>query len=261
MVDIHSDLPGKPLVEAILELRWELTENKDPAFPLYAGVLAGAVAESFPFHERLPAADVPDEVTPYIVKLRLRSGKGEWPVIQAGPGIATLNFTHNYSWRPFRAQAEALWDHLIESYKVVNSRQSPRFNIVQLRYLNAALLHDENPLEFVESKLHASLRLPKEVFSVATGPASDIGLVLKLPFAQAGTVGTIRIQSGKQAGADAMLWDLAAEGRLDPTFGKAAFMDWLDASHSALEGWFFTLVDGELLDLFLGSGLGDADAG
>ena len=103
---MSEQLEKKPLVEALLEVKWGLEgppdgPQKDPVYPLFVGQLYALVKDSYSHVEKLPATSVPDEITPYIVKYRFRETENGWPLVQAGPGIASLNFTDSYKWDKF----------------------------------------------------------------------------------------------------------------------------------------------------------------
>jgi uncharacterized protein (TIGR04255 family) len=94
-------LRNKPLLEAIFELRWELQEQApglklDPHYKILIGSLYDRVKDEYPFHEELPTATIPDEISGYIVKHRFRKSENGWPLIQLGPGVVTLNDTEGY---------------------------------------------------------------------------------------------------------------------------------------------------------------------
>ncbi|MEV5407525.1 TIGR04255 family protein [Thermopolyspora sp. NPDC052614] len=250
------DLPNKPLVEAILEIRWALDQNKDPAHPLYAGVLAGRLSEAFPYQENLPAAQIPDEITPHIVKFRFRAAPDSWPLIQAGPGIATLNLVGSYQWEAFRSLANYLWDKLHDSYAPFNSGNPPRITQLQLRYINAVPISGLDLPTFLKDKLHVSFAVPAEIASKHTnGPASEVLLNVAYPLNFEGTTGLIQLQSGKQNDVDSIVFNLIAITNLSSpaTFDK--FATWIEYVHGVLEEWFFTLIDGELLTEFRGEAI------
>ena len=100
----HSrELKHKPLVEAILELKWrEAPEAEMIRYPYY-GVLVGRlsdrVEEEYPFQERLPTADLPELIAGQmqVATHRFRSAANEWPLIQIGPGVMTFNETARIS--------------------------------------------------------------------------------------------------------------------------------------------------------------------
>jgi uncharacterized protein (TIGR04255 family) len=103
-------LKNKPLVEAIIEVRWQLKSPNpgiqiDPHYKILLGRLYDKVVQKYPEHEQLPTASMPDEVTGQMVHHRFRNGGNDWPLLQVGPGIFTLNDTHKYTWEDFRARA------------------------------------------------------------------------------------------------------------------------------------------------------------
>lgn len=85
-------LKNKPLVEAILEVKWALTSPTpgvqiDPHYKILLGRLYDKVCEQYPEHEQLPTATVPDEIVGHTVQHRFRYAPNDWPLIQVGPGI------------------------------------------------------------------------------------------------------------------------------------------------------------------------------
>jgi len=260
MAGPYTDLPAKPLVEAILEIKWRLKENKDPAYPLYTGLLAGRVSDTFPTQERLPAADVPDELTPHLVKFRFRAGRDEWPVIQAGPGVVTLNVTDGYTWEVFHSLATYLWDNLQEAYSPFNGDKPPEATHLQLRYINSVPLSGADPESFLKQKLHTSLSLPQTVSEKhSSGPVQQAALSVAYPVEYEGTTGALKFQSAKQNGVDIMLFELLADTEFGNPPTAQRFGEWLSYVHELLEDWFFALVDGELLASFLGGTDGSSD--
>ena len=93
------NLKNKPLIEAIFEIRWKLQEGPekgmriDPHYKLLIGRIYEKIKDKYTFHEQLPTASMPDEIAGYIIQHRFRKKENEWPLIQLGPGIITLNDT------------------------------------------------------------------------------------------------------------------------------------------------------------------------
>jgi hypothetical protein len=114
-------LKNKPLVEAIFELRWELQEHEpgmkiDPHYKILIGRIydrINRVSAEYPFHEPLATATIPDEMVGYVVQHRFRKGENEWPLIQIGPGVITLNDTKGYVWEDFE---ERISNVLVRSF-------------------------------------------------------------------------------------------------------------------------------------------------
>ncbi|BCJ53390.1 hypothetical protein Asp14428_48650 [Actinoplanes sp. NBRC 14428] len=253
MTQIERNLPRKPLVEAILEVRWDLDGKPDPAHPLFAGALAGIVASRYPTQERLPAADMPDEFTPHIVKFRMRPKQKPYPLIQAGPGVVTLNTAEEYSWDSYKISAMHLWDSLHEAYPPFNEGAAPRVKNVTLKYINGHPVGAREPQAFVQDELNTSISLPRGVTEYETdGSPNGIAVFASYPLRRGDTTGTVRIQNGLSAGIPTMLWELAAEGKFQIPIDRETFSEWLDYSHDVIEKWFFSLAAGKLLTEFRG---------
>lgn len=112
------------------------------------------------------------------------AGEDEWPLVQVGPGIATLNFTDSYHWDAFLGAALPLFDRLLEAYAVEDTEARLDFSTVHLRYINA-LEHDPtnvDTLGLLEQKFHTVLSLPKGISSDDRVGRSTNGLQLAVSF-------------------------------------------------------------------------------
>ncbi|GHJ45628.1 hypothetical protein Cs7R123_29700 [Catellatospora sp. TT07R-123] len=248
---VSRDLARKPLVEAILEIRWKISGTTDPAHPLYTGAIAGLVGDVYPFQVRLPAIDVPDEYSHYIAKFQLRTGPEQWPLIQLGPGIATLNSTQEYSWNDFYQRAMQLWENLHRVYPTFNGGAPPEVDHLVLKYINAFPLEGMGPQEFLAEKLNTAFVLPDGIASHETAPSPHIAaLQVAYPLKKAGTSGVVRILTGTKRESPAMIVELSADGRLSGPVHQEDFANWLDYSHAVIERWFFAFIDGELFKSF-----------
>ena len=99
----QKELKNKPLVEAILELRWKLSiQGIDPHYSLLLGRFPERIEAKYPLHEPLPNAQFSDAMMPYILQHRFRPGLNKWPLIQIGPGVMTVNETEGYTWDKFK---------------------------------------------------------------------------------------------------------------------------------------------------------------
>ncbi len=123
-----EQLENSPLVEALLEIKWKLNRIRpdtfeDPGHKWASGRLYDRVRERFGHIQELPASLVPEEMTPHTVRHQFRTEKNGWPLVQLGPGIATVNFTSPYSWDSFRETIEFFIPRLLDSYQGVVSEQ------------------------------------------------------------------------------------------------------------------------------------------
>lgn len=255
-------LPNKPLVEAIAELRWELQQVgpdqfKDPGFPLLVGALYGLLRNSYSVAEELPTAQVPDEMLPYVVRYRFRRGKNSWPLVQVGPGIATLNFTKEYDWESFLAAALEFYDKLVEAHQVRSDHVKPKFTSIVLQFINAipADPAQMDVLHFVSSKLHTSVTLPRGITESPSIAGGVTGFQLSLAYSLGSPkgIGAIRLSTGSQNEVPSLLWHLYVQSvELDVPQERSAFKEWLEQAHTVVESWFFALIEGELEKQFGG---------
>ena len=80
-----------PLAEALFEVRWAIVSSgkpglaRDPGFPFLLGKYHDLVKNDYPVVKNLPAAEVPEEHTPYMVRHQFRASENGWPVTQIGP--------------------------------------------------------------------------------------------------------------------------------------------------------------------------------
>lgn len=255
-------LKKKPLVEAIVELRWGLREVakgvlQDPAYPLFLGRLHERVRKDYPYVEPLPSAHVPDELTPYVVKYRFRAAKDGWPLVQAGPGVATMNFTQSYDWDSFLGAAKPFFANLVDAYAVDEAAQPPRFVSVLLRYINAVELDATkvDALAYMGDKLHTQFSLPEGITATPeiSGPPQGLQMSVQYALTAPRAVASIGFSTGDRRGKPSLLWELTILSTNDDApADAAAFETWLGGAHDIVEKWFFALIEGELDQAFNG---------
>ena len=254
-------LPMKPLVEAIFELRWEIQATadglyRDPGWGLLPGLYFGKVQKDYPYNQKLPAADLPEELTGYSVRHRFRRAKDDWPLIQIGPGILTLNETTKYTvWEEFRPRVMNAVEALIDVYQ---GELKP--SQIELRYINA-VPYDENhwtPTEFLKERLHTTASISTDLTetndSDLTNP-SAFSLNFTVPLVEPSGKGLIAFATAKKDGEACLVWHLKVTSEtsgLPDVKNKAALAHWLDSAHSIIDRWFVKLAEGPLLESFRG---------
>ncbi|WP_407951062.1 TIGR04255 family protein, partial [Parvibaculum sp.] len=105
----YPELKYKPLVEAIFEIRWKIHQKvpgitADPHYRLLLGRLYDRLQSQYPEHEQLETANIPDEMSGHLPQHRFRTGPNDWPLVQLGPGICTVNDTSKYKWEDYRGR-------------------------------------------------------------------------------------------------------------------------------------------------------------
>lgn len=253
----NPDLKRKPLVEAILEVRWELQKSDagpgvDPHYRLLLGRLFDRVMAEFPHHEPLPSSALPDEMLGQVVQHRFRTSPSGWPLVQVGPGVVSLNATDDYSWRTYRPHAVKLVERLFDAHPKVAEL---RVEALVLRYVDAFSLGEMNKtvLDFVRDKLKIQYSLPDQLFADTGVDSNPLGFACSATFRTTKPPGVVdlRLALGKKLDEPALVCELTVRsmGKDVPSLPNG-FGDWADAAHGLINDWFFKLIDGDLLRSF-----------
>ena len=255
-----DQLKHKPLVEAILEAKWALEPGpvpeakRDPHYKFLLGTLFEKIRDAYPHHEELPAASIPDEITPHVVHHRFRTEPGGWPLLQVGPGIFTVNETAAYDWNSFRHRIDRAITTLFTAYP---KPEALKVETLMLRFINAIPLDfaKVNMLEFLKAKMRTSLSLPHSIFEDSTISPNPVELVSQFVFPCEKPSGVLflKFSSGRKGPDPALIFDLRfiSRGRSIPRMPED-FLGWADAAHAVIENTFFRLIEGDLEKEFRG---------
>lgn len=255
-----ENLAHKPLVEAILEVTWRLQKRQpagllcDPDFRLLPGRFFDRIQRRFPFHEPLPTANLPDEVVGRSVQHRFRRGKDEWPLVQIGPGILSVNETAEYTWDGFRENCMNAVDVLYDAHP---SAETTQIEAVTLRYVDADEVDHskDSALVFLKEKMGVTFDLPVELFEggVESTPSS---MDLRVGFRSENPSGrvSLRLAMGAKDGKKAIIWETTVQSLLNKPFAevRSDLGPWLDGAHMISHRWFMALIDGELKRKYAG---------
>lgn len=248
-------LPNKPLIEAIVEVRWQLSRPEgDPHYDILVGRLYDRIQNQYPFHESLPTTLVPEQMAEYLIQHRFRSGKERWPLVQIGPGIVTLNDTTGYIWRDFGERAKSLVQAVFDAYP---EPQQLRISNLVLRYLDAFELQPgDHILDYLSEKLKTKVSLPPQLFKDATSVSPvPRNLNMMLSFATHRPKGDIlvRFANGTHNDRPALIMETAVrtEGSDLPNMPQG-FERWVEDAHELTDDWFFKFIEGELERRFAG---------
>ena len=251
-------LENKPLIEAIFELRWDLQQSApsvkiDPHYKIIIGRIYDRVSSEHPFHEQLPTATIPDELAGYVVQHRFRKGKGQWPLIQIGPGVITLNDTDAYTWNDFEKRISYLLDNLFEAYP--DAKNNLKINSLLLRYIDAVDFDygKDDVFVFLKDKLKMNVGIHEKLFEDTGASKSPLSLDLKISFPSTRPKGMVylRMARGKRKGADALIWETMVQSAEDDApKTKKEVATWVKMAHSLTDDWFFKMIEGDLLRRF-----------
>jgi len=251
-------LKNKPLREAIFEVRWQLQKQGgnamiDPNYKILVGSIYDKIRKEYPFHEELPTAAIPDEISGYVVKHRFRAEKDKWPLIQIGPGIITLNDTKDYQWEDFKTRISFLLKVLFKMYP--ESKTDLKINGLLLRYINAINFDydTKNILTFLKKKMKIELEINSDLFKKTSINDLPIGLDLRLSFPSSIPKGAIHLKfaRGKIRNSDALIWETQVQSiGKDAPKTKKEINSWTEEAHELSIKWFFGTIKGDLERMF-----------
>ncbi len=149
-----KELKNKPLVEALVEVQWEITEESKKNFGFFVAEFINKIKNEYIIHESLPTVDLPSELSNHIVKYRFRKKEDSWPVIQLGNGIGVYNVTEEYKWDQFKIEFQ-------EMLKNIDSSRITEVNLSQmeLKYINAFLYEESNVVSFLNKNMNMNFSL------------------------------------------------------------------------------------------------------
>lgn len=165
----NGKLKLAPLKEVILEIKWEEDVDEfgnkiDLGFELAQGKFSQIIKPSFPIHKKLHN---PNQQLEFGTPIhQYWSDELEWPVIQHGQGILTINQTEeNYTWQDFKKLIINTIAWLKESYE-----NEITINKISLEYLDAFDMNESNSLLFIQNNLQTSVKtnyeLPGELSNI-----------------------------------------------------------------------------------------------
>jgi uncharacterized protein (TIGR04255 family) len=263
---MSEELKNKPLVEAIMEIRWKLEpipsdlQKTQPAFQtdrhykLLLGRLYDRIRENYPIHEQLTAANVPDEFVSYLVQHRFRVAENSWPLIQIGPGVFTINSTNDYKWEPFR---DRVLDAINKFYDAHPRVDDLKLTNLILRYIDAVGFDYKsiNAFDFLKDQLKVGISLPVTLFAKTGVENKPNSFTCQCSFKSDCPKGhiTVRFATGQRNNAPAIIWETVVEstGENVPEM-TSGFHTWLENAHAIAHNWFFQMIEGELHRRFRG---------
>jgi uncharacterized protein (TIGR04255 family) len=192
---------------------------------------------------------VPDQLTPYVVRHRFRAKAGGWPCVQIGPGVASVNFVSDYTWKSFRETVLYFTPLLTAAY--ADSGHPLVATSVLLRYVNGVPFDSARTdiVEYIANHLNVRLAVPQEIGESATRDGVTEGIVVRigLPLSRPAGVGYVQVGNGTRDEKPALIWDLSVSSvNAGAPRLNGGFPDWLDQAHEVLEDWFFALIKGPL---------------
>jgi uncharacterized protein (TIGR04255 family) len=246
-------LKNKPLVEAIFEIRWELQKTDigfvfDPYYKIFLENISASFKIEYPFYERLGTADFTEEFSFYNVQHRIRKAQNDWPVIQLGPGILTINATYNYKWEDFYKRIQNVLTILL-NYKITN--YNFKIKSLVLRYIDAINIEDKVDIfKYLKDNLKIDINICDELFiddNLVKEPSAynfSFSFKSKKPIANI----DLKFNSGQKEKTKAIIWETVINTLKDniPKSTEEIF-DWVEKSHELIVyKIFFILIKDSL---------------
>ncbi len=256
-----EQLKNKPLVEAILEVRWKplnnLPDSKSPQYyKLLLARLSDSLLSEYPTYEELPTASLPEQVILInnIVQHRFRIDSNKWPLIQLGPGVFTVNSTSDYTWDDFRPRIISAINKLYSAHPKVSDMKMT--NII-LRYIDAVEFDylNEDAYEFIKDKLKINISISDNLLNDTNVNKNPCNLTWHSSFKcnQPKGMISIRLATGQKQNKPAIIWETVIESAGDDMPNMPTeFEKWIDSAHEITNNCFFKMIDGDLIKRFKG---------
>lgn len=252
----EGKLKNAPLVEAIFEVKWNLDlqpsgMRSDPNFKLlYGRIYDRLTPKEYPSYEPLPTSSMPEEMAAYVIQYRFRKADNEWPLIQLGPGIITLNETKNYDWPDYQRRIASMVTTFFEAYPKSSTLKIDELNI---RYIDAVDFNfkDNDLIQYLHEKMKIDIKMPPTLFSNETGVANHPnGFDYRISYPCRGGIAGIRIVRGQRANRDAIITETTVQirGKTTPQTSDE-ILKWVENSHTLVHIWFVKLYK-ELMESF-----------
>lgn len=176
-----SKLPNAPLVEVILELRWNSTDKANlDKFQLILGSMFSELKADFPTVTNLaPNANIPINALIGMPTHRFSNNNG-YPMYQLGPGILSVNTINScYVWESF---IETI-NKVVSVFERLSELNSQKITLA-LKYLDffKCNFSEIDLTKYIRDKFHFSLTAPfledskAKTFSFATARDVEAGV-------------------------------------------------------------------------------------
>jgi len=239
-----SKLPKAPLIEVVFELRWMIEPQEGQTIQYLPGDLYPLVKEKYPFREAIQG--VPLFVgTP---TSRFRTAQNDYPLIQIGPGVFTVNTTDaKYFWKEYERDIVEAIQNLNKIYTFKDTHNVT----LTLRYIDLLKFDfgKDDLLKFLEEKLHITV---KQEFYKTNTVAKNI--VLSMNYGNELGALDITISQGKNmAGEDGIVIQTnIISNVIKPEAEKIRV--WLDKAHELTSNLFKEMTKGHLQKQFASKG-------
>lgn len=240
-----SNLSNAPLLEVVLELRWPITNKNDLTRIQYLyGDIYNEFKSKYPHREIVQPMEIPMELLVNNPVHRYRSAENDYPLIQIGPGVITLNMDKSaYSWDLFLQSSSELIDSLLKVFTF----QKHEYLAPSLLFLDFFPFNFEkfDAYEFVNEKFN--INFSQSFFEKQSNPKNlNLGFYYEILLGEL----SITFLRGKNLNQDD---GIILQTRINGSPSAAErnqLIDWIKNSHDVSSDLFKKLTEGELYRSF-----------
>jgi len=237
-------LLNAPLLEVIFELRWGVESQEELNKCQYLhGDLYAKIRKKYPHRELLVPAIVPIEAYRHQPAHRFRAVQNDYPLVQVGPGILTVNTIENkYEWKEYKQWILEAVDNLIEVY-------SFNTNIplsLSLRYFDFLPFNfrEQDVYKFLSEYLHTIVQ--QKFYNNSSLPLST-----NINFNYETEIGEflVNISKGSNRGKEGLVLQFNMSNK-DINPDALQIQKWLDNAHQICSNTFKSMTKGKLYETF-----------
>ena len=241
-----SKLPNAPLIEVIFEIKWDIINNNDIVdFQYFHGDLYSKLKKTYPFRQNLVPPEVPYDVVKGLPVFRFRKSKDEYPLIQVGPGLLTINTIDSvYFWNDLKKEIKRILNIFSEVYP--NSHELKLTPI--LTYLDFFKINfeEQSVTEFVSQNIN--LNIEQNFIDTKKTSVEDINLTFNYKI-EYGTL-SLNLRNGNindsKKGVVLQTKVLGTKAK----YSESELITWLNNTHVFSSNVFKNITKGKLYDSF-----------
>lgn len=239
-----SKLPKAPLLEVIFELRWQIKNASElTKYQYLIGDLYSEVKGQYPFRESLAPTDIPTEILLNKPVHRFRIEKNQYPLVQIGPGVLTLNTDNEaYFWKDFYDGAEGFINSFFEVFPISDESFKP--NLIFLDFFKFDFSNN-NVNEFINNNFDISfnqsfIKDVKNPFNI------DIGFFYETEMGNL----SLTLKKGKNSKKeDGIVMQTSLQCK-ETMSNSENILSWLNSGHEFTSDLFKQITKGKLYNSF-----------
>jgi uncharacterized protein (TIGR04255 family) len=239
-----SKLPNAPLLEVIFELRWQIRQKSDlTKYQYLLGDLYSSLKDIYPIKESLAPPEVPTDILINNPVHRFRKERNQYPLVQLGPGVLTLNTTdNNYFWEEFYELAKKLNQEFFSVFPVEN--EAFKSNLLYIDFFKFDF-KNQNVNEFINDSFNINI---EQGFIKKTGNPFhlDLGFYYETDLGNL----SVTLKKGKNEDKeDGIVMQTTLRGQ-ESMETVENVLSWLNRSHDFSSDLFKEITKGKLYNSF-----------